>query len=236
MNEEQKLELIQQFTDVTGNAEQARSFLESSNWNLETAVNGFFQGGINNVENDNNLPQIKQPKVEVNDVKTPNNTPIKEQRKIHGFGDYKVEEKKDPKSQEYYTGGKNSGIAVMTPGEEDIMKKASNSGAKVEIHDKQQIPKFAGSGFKLGDSQEINNNPLPQKDIIRVITIYKNGFTVDDSPLRLLTDPANKEFLDDVSNGMVPRELEREARGKGNLKVDLVDKRGEEYVQPKKKS
>ena len=116
----------------------------------------------------------------------------------------------------------------MTPGDKDkdIMEKASQSGAKVDTHDKQNLPKFSGMGFKLGDSQTINDNPIPQKDIVRIITMYKNGFTVDDGPLRSMTDPANKEFLSDISNGNVPRELEREARGKGELKVDLVDKRG----------
>ena len=35
MDEQQKLNLIEQFTNVTGNPDQARSFLESANWNLE---------------------------------------------------------------------------------------------------------------------------------------------------------------------------------------------------------
>lgn len=114
------------------------------------------------------------------------------------------------------------------------MKKAEKSGSKVETHEKKDLPKFSGHGFKLGDSQQFNDNPIPQKEVIRIITLYKNGFTVDDGPLRSNTDPANKEFLQDVSGGHVPRELEREAKGKGELKVDLVDKRGKKKNRKKK--
>eukprot|EP01091_Cochliopodium_minus_P021558 TRINITY_DN992_c0_g1_i1.p1 TRINITY_DN992_c0_g1~~TRINITY_DN992_c0_g1_i1.p1 ORF type:complete len:352 (-),score=134.86 TRINITY_DN992_c0_g1_i1:43-1098(-) len=238
--------LIDEFINITGDDQQARSYLESSNWNLELAINGFFQGTKPNV---NNQPINNQPKPEPQQNTTPvqndppknNTTPINNssQKRVFGFGDYKGEEIKDKKQQEYYTGGKNSGINVIGPGEEDIMKKASNSGNKVESHEKKDIPKFSGTGFKLGDSdkesQIFNDNPIPPKDLIRVITLYKNGFTVDDGPLRSNQDPSNKEFLQDVSSGHVPRELEREARGKGELKVDMVDKRGEDYVPPVKK-
>jgi len=34
-----------------------------------------------------------------------------------------------------------------------------------------------------------------------VLKLWKNGFSVDDGPLRDFKDPANKEFLDSVSKG-----------------------------------
>ncbi len=39
----------------------------------------------------------------------------------------------------------------------------------------------------------------------RRITIYRNGFTVDDGPLRDPHAPENQEFIRDLSRGMVPR-------------------------------
>jgi len=61
------------------------------------------------------------------------------------------------------------------------------------------------------------------------ITFWKNGFQVGDSPLRSFSDPANKEFLDDIGRGIVPRELESAQRG---ISVHLIQK-PEDYVAPK---
>ena len=36
-----------------------------------------------------------------------------------------------------------------------------------------------------------------------VLKLWKNGFSIDDGPLRDFKDPANKEFLDSVSKGFV---------------------------------
>jgi len=37
-----------------------------------------------------------------------------------------------------------------------------------------------------------------------VVTLYANGFTVDDGPFRSLVDPANKPFVDAMNQGFVP--------------------------------
>ena len=49
-------------------------------------------------------------------------------------------------------------------------------------------------------------------------------------PEETLDDPANAEFLQDMAQGVVPRELE--AGAKGPVNVSLVDKRGEDYEKP----
>ncbi|CAM9364244.1 unnamed protein product [Choristocarpus tenellus] len=65
----------------------------------------------------------------------------------------------------------------------------------------------------------------------RTITMYRAGFTVDDGPFRRLDDPANKEFLKDLANGVVPKELETGVAGRG-VDVTLVDKHEEDFVAP----
>jgi len=62
------------------------------------------------------------------------------------------------------------------------------------------------------------------------LTIYANGFTVDDGPLRLLSDDANKPFLQDLAHGRVPQELAE--RFGSDVAVQLKDSRGEEYKEP----
>jgi UBX domain-containing protein 1 len=46
-----------------------------------------------------------------------------------------------------------------------------------------------------------------------------------------LDDPANGEFLRDLSRGRTPRELAAEASNDSNVVVGLIDKRNEDYVE-----
>jgi len=61
----------------------------------------------------------------------------------------------------------------------------------------------------------------------RTITMYRDGFQVDDGPYRRLDDPANAEFLRSLATGRTPREL----LGDGDVTVGLIDKRKEEFVE-----
>jgi UBX domain-containing protein 1 len=64
----------------------------------------------------------------------------------------------------------------------------------------------------------------------RTITMYRNGFIVDDGEYRRLDDPANAGFLRALAAGQTPPELMAEA-GPGGITVGLIDKRTEEYVE-----
>ena len=59
----------------------------------------------------------------------------------------------------------------------------------------------------------------------RRITMYRDGFVVDDGPFRRLNDPANAEFLRALAQGTTPREME------GERLVGLIDRRTDDYVQ-----
>ncbi|EEC50005.1 predicted protein [Phaeodactylum tricornutum CCAP 1055/1] len=63
----------------------------------------------------------------------------------------------------------------------------------------------------------------------RTITMYRDGFVVDDGPYRRLEDPENAEFLRHLAMGRTPRELVDDAGE--NVTVGLIDKRSEEYVE-----
>lgn len=65
------------------------------------------------------------------------------------------------------------------------------------------------------------------------ITFYKNGFVIDDRPLRTYDDPSSQEFLRDISKGLIPRELEEEAQGR-HMNIDLIDMKNEEYKEKPK--
>ena len=69
---------------------------------------------------------------------------------------------------------------------------------------------------------------------VQVLKLWKNGFTVDDGPLRKFDDPANKEFLEAIRRGEPPRELLRQAEG-AEVHLDMQDHRDEDYEPPKGK-
>lgn len=75
--------------------------------------------------------------------------------------------------------------------------------------------------------QAENAGPNAGEEVRRTITMYRNGFIVDDGPYRRLDDPANADFLRSLAQGVTPRELLLE----GDVTVGLIDKRSEEYVE-----
>ena len=62
------------------------------------------------------------------------------------------------------------------------------------------------------------------------LTVYKNGFQIDDGLFRDSKVPENKKFLDEVEKGFIPQELVDQ--GKKELAIALEDKRKEDYVEP----
>jgi len=67
------------------------------------------------------------------------------------------------------------------------------------------------------------------------ITMYRDGFTINDGPLRPTSDPINKKFLDEIARGQCPDELAEAQRAAGaeeDVPVSVTDKRGEDYQPP----
>lgn len=163
----------------------------------------------------------------------------------------------DESGKNYYAGGEKSGQMIQDPrgrgdgpsgnngegGEggdltEAIFERARQRGPLTEDEQNefrgQQT--FTGAGYRLGDAASAAV-PTQQPDVVgrrnvtRTLTFYSDGFTIDDGPLRRLDDPANAYFLKDIERGYVPKEMEEP--GVGNVSINLVDKKGEQYVPPK---
>jgi len=69
------------------------------------------------------------------------------------------------------------------------------------------------------------------------VTMYRNGFTVDNGPFRRLDDPSNAPFLTDLSKGRTPKELEADIQKGGEdrvITIGLLDKRFEDYENQNK--
>lgn len=63
------------------------------------------------------------------------------------------------------------------------------------------------------------------------ITLYQNGFTIDDGTFRDYNAPENKEFMKELNEGYVPKELQNQTKGKG-VNVSLEDRRKDVYRPP----
>lgn len=73
---------------------------------------------------------------------------------------------------------------------------------------KQKSAAFHGTGFRLGDmegpGQAVGNQrPAPPKpEVLRhVLTFWKNGFSVDDGPMRTGDSDEDHKFIDAIRKG-----------------------------------
>lgn len=66
------------------------------------------------------------------------------------------------------------------------------------------------------------------------LKLWQNGFTLNDREIRPYDDPANRDFLDAIKRGEIPMEIRQEVQG-AEVRLDMEDRRHEEYVPPKVK-
>lgn len=89
---------------------------------------------------------------------------------------------------------------------------------------------FRGSGYRLGqaenDSEKIAGASDPPAPSQVTLKLWKDGFSLNDGELRAYTDPANREFLDSVSRGEIPRELRQ---GTSEVHLSMEDHRMEGF-------
>jgi len=98
------------------------------------------------------------------------------------------------KQVEHYSGGERSGMATLGP--EDV------GGQSSDPNDPWAAARAAGALLGQGEQPADANSST--------ITIYADGFTVNNGPLRPMSDPANKKFMDDIHSGVCPDELKKE--------------------------
>ena len=127
----------------------------------------------------------------------------------------KKEETKKPTSKEeekknvdWYAGGTSSGMAVQ-----------DGSAHVDKIVDKARENSESGGPGPGGEGIQLK------------ITLYENGFTVDNSEIRDYEQEQNKQFIKEMSDGFVPRELQDKYKGQ-KVDVSLEDKRKEKYRPP----
>ena len=74
--------------------------------------------------------------------------------------------------------------------------------------------------------------PEEEETQVRRLTFWRNGFSIEDGPLMLYEDPANKELLEAIHSGRAPPSLFG-VRYNQPLQVMVDQKTNEDYVKPK---
>jgi len=174
-------------------------------------------------------------------------------------GDDDSSESSGEEGQAFYAGGsETSGQQILGPKKKEgadfvkhMFKKAREHGAEAVDPNSSagqaagggpSRQTFTGSGFKLGSTEgtpsEVVAGAASKKDEKPrefALKMWQNGFSIDDGPLRAYNDQENRDFLTDVMNGRIPRELIREARG-GEVMVNMEDHKDKPFEQPKVKT
>ncbi|RAL42857.1 hypothetical protein DM860_009364 [Cuscuta australis] len=143
--------------------------------------------------------------------------------------------------QEYYTGGEKSGMLVQDPSKmndvDALFRQARQTqpvGGPVENIPPPSSRSFVGTARRL-TGETVASAPQPPEVVNHTITFWRNGFTVDDGPLRRLDDPENRPFLESVGNSECPLELQPPDR-KTAVHVSLIRKEENCPAQEKRKT
>ncbi|KHN75542.1 NSFL1 cofactor p47 [Toxocara canis] len=163
----------------------------------------------------------------------------------------------EKRRQGFYVGGsEHSGQQVLGPssssraGREDLIAQVFDAarahGAETLTPEEnarrgtQNAIKFGSGGYRLGDSHRPSesvpavhaNDDQPEQQEV-TLTMWENGFSVDDGPLRQFDDPENRSFLQSIMQGRIPMEL---VRLYPSRTIDLrMERKSEAYKAPKPK-
>lgn len=239
-------QILQEFCGITGaSTEDGRFFLESAVWSLEDALASYYesvgggspQGGRSRDRSSSpEFMDVPPPKEEKPKKKS---TPA-DRSKIATLSSMKKQESDsdEEEGQRFYAGGStHSGQEVLGPGRashdmiSELFRSVRELGG-VETAPQPKQNKFGGVGYRLGmtsdDSSAVgeSTNARPRREL--TLRLWRDGFSINDEPLRSYTDPDDREFLRKIRSGQVPPELVEDATDE-TLHLNMEDHRHENF-------
>ncbi|PKU84808.1 plant UBX domain-containing protein 4 [Dendrobium catenatum] len=268
-------DLVQSFCGITScSREEARFFLESHGWLLDSALHSYFENSAGG-EDETFQQEQRHPETLASDSRVlaaaasaENRDPLLTARSPVSMSSSKDKKPATRSSgsgpairtladlnrrssgpgsgsdsdepQEYYTGGEKSGMLVQDPtsGNHDvdaIFDQARQMGALQGPFENQlssSSRNFTGTG-RLLSGESVPSVVQPPENVVHNIYFWRNGFTVDDGPLRRFDDPANASFLESIKKSECPKELEPTDR-RSAVHVNLI-RREENCPEPVKR-
>ncbi|KAJ4799063.1 hypothetical protein LUZ62_050309 [Rhynchospora pubera] len=130
--------------------------------------------------------------------------------------------------QDYYAGGEKSGMLVR-----DSSRKRSRNDAEAIFEQarkfarpgpsKSKSKSFTGKGRVLSSEEAPSPGAQQTQNISYNIYFWRNGFTVNNGPLRGFDDPENAAFLESMKKSECPKEL-KPSDESSEVHVNLVHK------------
>ncbi|GLB42820.1 putative SEP-domain-containing protein [Lyophyllum shimeji] len=154
------------------------------------------------------------------------------------------EEDDEGKREQWFAGGERSGLSIQNPDRRlpggdmvrDLLRRAAEAGPPPPV---ARSNAFTGGGHKLGgedvESSYIPDpNALPEDEVpvIRHLTFWQDGFTVEDGDLLRYDDPNNAELLAQINAGRAPPSILNVLPGQP-VEVRITKRTDEPYVPPR---
>ncbi|KAL9255112.1 Plant UBX domain-containing protein [Drosera capensis] len=117
---------------------------------------------------------------------------------------------------------------------DDIFDQVRQLGAvEGPLRPSSSSTRFTGTG-RLLSGESVAAAPQEPETVVHNIVFWRNGFTVNDGPLRSLDDPANESFLESIRKSDCPKELEPANRATP-VHVNLI-RRVENFPEPERRA
>lgn len=243
-------DLVHQFIEITGSSPYlAQQYLDRNDHELAPAVEEYYShqhGGGDAANEDSNEAPRGLGGVTSGRERSSGGNGI---RTLRDFGEGDSDD--DKTNQQFFTGGEKLGLQVEGPDKrqddnliDQIFKRAQQQMGEDDDRpsaraDDPPVAKFVGTGFKLGDGTEpleaVAGSPrVPSAKVTRLITFWRQGFTVGEGPLHRYDDPANEGVLQELNRGRVPVLLLDVEFGQ-DVDVLVFKKTDEDWSPPKRK-
>lgn len=157
----------------------------------------------------------------------------------------------EEQGQAFYAGGsERSGQQVLGPPKKnpikdyvsEIFRSAQQGNLETfegEASAGSSSSMYAGTGYRLGQTDN-DHQAIPERQRssgrdtdhnheVVTLTLWRQGFSINDGELRRYEDAANKEFFESIMRGEIPAELR--SKGPTMIHLDLKDNRHEDYVK-----
>ena len=147
----------------------------------------------------------------------------------------------DEGHQNMFAGGEKSGLSIQNPSRDaqdevrNILSRAVQAPLPV-ASDPQRPQPFGGTGYTLG-SDSTPSQPLVQSQpqlrqrqgpTRRQLTLWRNGFTIDNGQLFAYSNPQSLESLREIRMGRIPRNIAGVEMGE-DVEMQLVKKETEDW-------
>jgi len=159
----------------------------------------------------------------------------------------------DDQPQNFFAGGERSGLSVQNPNHpeaqpsaggarnqvRDILRRAEEGARSYAEREATRSGPFRGTGHTLGSDEAESSyiadpsasSGQEQETAIRNITFWRDGFTIEDGPLRRYDDETSSELLAQINSGHAPPSVLNVTLGQP-VELRVSRRVNEDYVPP----